>query len=64
MEIKHWGLMVLCSLFTILVEALSSLFQKAEGLGLIEGVSVGGDVVPISHVRFADDTILFRSLRQ
>lgn len=46
------------------MDALGSLFQKAEGLGLIEGVSNGGDVVPISHVRFVDDTILFSSLRQ
>ena len=46
-------------LFNIVTEALSRLFQKASELGLIEGASIGTNSVHVSHLQFADDTILF-----
>ncbi|KAK1564769.1 hypothetical protein Q3G72_011280 [Acer saccharum] len=46
-------------LFNIVTEALSCLFQKAHGLGMMEGAVFGNDSVHVSHLQFADDTIIF-----
>jgi hypothetical protein len=49
-------------LFVLVMEALSRLIDKARGVGLLSGFSVGGEEsVPlmISHLLFADDTLIF-----
>lgn len=49
-------------LFVLVMEALSRLIDKASGVGLLFGFSVGGVAsVPlkISHLLFADDTLIF-----
>ncbi|KAK3228764.1 hypothetical protein Dsin_000645 [Dipteronia sinensis] len=46
-------------LFNVAVEGLSALFKKAESLDLIKGVTFGAEAVHVSHLQFADDTILF-----
>ncbi|KAK0594545.1 hypothetical protein LWI29_014617 [Acer saccharum] len=46
-------------LFNVVVEGLSALFRKAESLDMMKGVSFRGEEVMVSHLRFADDTILF-----
>lgn len=43
-------------LFLIVAEGLNALFNKATGLGLFEGYKVGE--LPISHLQFADDTLI------
>ena len=50
-------------LFTIVVEALSALLSKAKECGILEGFAVGRMVEAITHLQFADDTILFSSTR-
>ncbi|KAK3219240.1 hypothetical protein Dsin_013210 [Dipteronia sinensis] len=45
-------------LFNIVTEGLSSLFLKAYDLGLVRGATFGEEV-HITHLQFADDTILF-----
>ncbi|KAK3206977.1 hypothetical protein Dsin_021023 [Dipteronia sinensis] len=49
-------------LFNIVTEALSRIFQKAHDIGLVEGASIGTDSIHVSHLQFADDTILFLNL--
>ncbi|KAK3206429.1 hypothetical protein Dsin_020475 [Dipteronia sinensis] len=46
-------------LFNIVVEGLNCLLKKATNMGLIEGERFDEDKVHISHLQFADDTILF-----
>ena len=46
-------------LFNVAVEGLSALFRKAEDLNMVRGAVIGCQVVHISHLQFADDTILF-----
>jgi len=46
-------------LFTIIAEVLSRMLQKASSLGLIRGLSVGKQNVYVSHLQFADDTLIF-----
>ena len=41
------------------VEGLSALFRKAEELNMVKGAVFGSRDVHISHLQFADDTILF-----
>lgn len=49
--------------FTIVVEALSAPFCKAKEGGINDGFDVGSGVEPITHLSFADDTILLSSTR-
>ncbi|KAM2004953.1 hypothetical protein FF1_000090 [Malus domestica] len=46
-------------LFTLVVDVLSRMIEKAQGNHLIKGLRVGVDNVEISHLQFADDTIFF-----
>ncbi|KAM1060262.1 hypothetical protein TB1_024191 [Malus domestica] len=46
-------------LFTLVVDVLSRLIEKAQENHLIQGLRVGQDNVEISHLQFADDTIFF-----
>lgn len=45
-------------LFLIAAEGLNGLIQKAKQLGMFSGVKVGKDAVEISHLQYADDTLL------
>lgn len=46
-------------LFDLVVETLSLLIQKASSMKLWEGVEVGNGELKITHLQYADDTILF-----
>jgi len=46
-------------LFNIVAEALNILLSKAKELGFLKGAQVGPTGFSISHLQFADDTILF-----
>lgn len=46
-----------------MVEALRALLSKAKECGILEGFAVGRMVEAITHLQFADDTILFSSTR-
>ncbi|CAL5343189.1 unnamed protein product [Camellia sinensis] len=46
-------------LFNIVAEGLNILLSRAKELGLVKGVEVGANGMRITHLQFADDTILF-----
>ncbi|CAL5415136.1 unnamed protein product [Camellia sinensis] len=46
-------------LFNIVAEGLNILLERAKEVGLIRGVSVGSSELIITHLQFADDTIIF-----
>lgn len=46
-------------LFNIVMEGLNLLLGRAKDLGLIKGVSVGFSEIQLTHLQFADDTLLF-----
>ncbi|GKV00720.1 hypothetical protein SLEP1_g13361 [Rubroshorea leprosula] len=46
-------------LFLIIAEGLNGLVSNATQKGLLEGVEVGSRGLKLSHLQFADDTILF-----
>ena len=46
-------------LFTITADVLSRMLLRAEKRSLLEGFSVGGNRTRVSHLQFADDTIIF-----
>lgn len=46
-------------LFTIVAEGLNILLERAKEKGLIRGASIGHHELKISHLQFADDTIIF-----
>lgn len=46
-------------LFNIATEGLNILMSRAQQIGLIKGVKIGSSGVLLSHLQFADDSILF-----
>ncbi|GKV06663.1 hypothetical protein SLEP1_g18525 [Rubroshorea leprosula] len=46
-------------LFLVVAEALNGLINKAVEEGLLEAATVGSGVVQLSHLQFADDTLIF-----
>lgn len=46
-------------LFDIVVEPLNLLLQRAISLGLWEGVEISKDGLKLSHLQYADDTVIF-----
>lgn len=46
-------------LFNIIAERLNLLLERAKSLGVIKGATVGSAGLKLSHLQFADDTILF-----
>ncbi|KAK3226984.1 hypothetical protein Dsin_006846 [Dipteronia sinensis] len=46
-------------LFNMVVEGLSLLLEKAHNWDMIKGVMFGDNMVHISHLQYADDTMLF-----
>ncbi|KAK3199511.1 hypothetical protein Dsin_022926 [Dipteronia sinensis] len=46
-------------LFNLAVECLSRCFEKAVDLNMVRGIGFGNDEVHVSHLQYADDTILF-----
>lgn len=44
-------------LFTLVIDVLSRLMEKAQEHNLIHGMYTGRDRVEVSHLQFADDTI-------
>jgi len=46
-------------LFNVAAEGLNVLLSRAEELGLVRGAIIGPNDLVVSHLQFADDTILF-----
>ena len=46
-------------LFILVAEVLNRMILRARDLGFIEGVVVGKDKVELTHLQFADDTLIF-----
>ncbi|XP_028058131.1 uncharacterized protein LOC114262002 [Camellia sinensis] len=46
-------------LFNIVAESLNLLMSRAKEVGLIRGASIGPNDLRLSHIQFADDTIIF-----
>ncbi|KAK3217730.1 hypothetical protein Dsin_011700 [Dipteronia sinensis] len=51
-------------LFNLVTEGLNCLFKRAYELNMIKGITFCEDAVHISHLQFADDTILFLEPRE
>ena len=45
-------------LFVLVGDILNRLLHKAASIGLIKGIKIGCHEVPLSHLQFADDTLL------
>lgn len=48
-------------LFTLIVDVLSRMISRGVERNAIDGIRVGRDEIIVSHLQFADDTILFSS---
>ncbi|XP_028114698.1 uncharacterized protein LOC114312635 [Camellia sinensis] len=46
-------------LFNIVAEGLNMLFERAKALGLIKGAIIGHGQIIVTHLQFADDTVVF-----
>lgn len=46
-------------LFNLVAEGLNILLERAKELGLIKGAAVSHSDLKVSHLQFADDTIIF-----
>lgn len=51
-------------LFVLLGQVLSGMWKRDAAAQLIEGVNVGRAVVEVTHLQYADDTVLFSSVRE
>lgn len=51
-------------LFLIAAEGLNILMERASSLGYFSGAEIGGDRICISHLQYADDTILMGAATQ
>lgn len=51
-------------LFNIVAEGLNILLSRAVQIGLIKGATLGSNDIIITHLQFADDTILFSEARR
>lgn len=47
------------SLFNVVVEAMNIMFERAKEQGLISGVQMGTNGISLTHLQFADDTLIF-----
>ncbi|KAK2661752.1 hypothetical protein Ddye_000326 [Dipteronia dyeriana] len=45
--------------FSMVVDVMNCMLEKAKELGLVRGIVFGNDSVHLTHIQFADDTILF-----
>jgi len=50
-------------LFVMMTEVLNLLLSKAAQIGLFQGIKVGSRAVSLSHLQFADDTLIFSEPR-
>lgn len=46
-------------LFVLAAKMFSFLMKRAMGMGIIEGLKVGSQGIVVSHLQFADDTLVF-----
>lgn len=46
-------------LFLIVAEGLNVMIKEATRIGAFKGIKVGRDEVELSHLQYADDTIIF-----
>lgn len=46
-------------LFSLVANGLSAIIKKAEEARLVQGYIIGDNRIMVSHLQFADDTILF-----
>ncbi|GMP83957.1 hypothetical protein CsSME_00037684 [Camellia sinensis var. sinensis] len=46
-------------LFNVVAKGLNLLLTRAKNLGLVKGITIGFNGINISHLQFADDTIIF-----
>lgn len=46
-------------LFTLVIDVLSRILEKAQEMDVFHGLVVGHDRVEVSHLQFADDTMFF-----
>jgi len=42
-----------------MVEILNKMMQKAASMELVRGLNIGTDAIQLTHLQFADDTIVF-----
>lgn len=50
---------LLSYLFLMVSEALVTMFRRAKNLGYVKTLKIGENGVPLKHLQFADDTLLF-----
>ena len=51
-------------LFVLITEVFSRMIHKAKVSGLIDVVNVGNEEVEVTHLQFADDTLIFAQQRR
>lgn len=51
-------------LFLLVVDVLGGMLDMAVGVGMLEGFSVGSGNVVVSHLQYADDTLIMWSNSQ